>query len=144
MLVSGLPPIRAAKLRYYEDRVFAERVLPAPALTDGPYPDRPAPRADDWKNIVRAPDQRLVQAVEAIAAATDGGLEQQRVPGLPERQTVDAPEPSAANGVGVDEQDSDPAIDAKPIEQARSAANARSAFAVDEAGPRQGVLGLDF
>ncbi|WP_454882636.1 conjugal transfer protein TraG [Sphingomonas oryzagri] len=144
VLVSGLPPIRAAKLRYYEDRIFAERVLPAPALTAGAYPDRPAPRADDWKNIVRAPDQRLVQAEEQIAAATDGGLEQQRVPGLPERPTVDAPDPSEAKGLGVDEQDSDPAIDAKPIEQARSAANARSAFAVDEAGPRQGVLGLDF
>lgn len=30
VLISGLPPIRAKKLRYYEDRNFVERVLPAP------------------------------------------------------------------------------------------------------------------
>jgi len=144
VLVSGLPPIRAAKLRYYEDRVFAERVLPAPALVDGPYLDRPAPRADDWKDAVRAPDQRLVQAEDAAEAATDGGLEQQRVPGTPEPSVAEEPDQAAGTPLGIDEQDSDPAIDAKPIEQARAAGPARSAFAVDEARPRQGVLGLDF
>ena len=143
VLVSGLPPIRAAKLRYYEDRVFAERVLAPPVLVDGQYPDRPAPRHDDWKDAVRAPDQRLVHAQDAVVAATDGGLEQQRVLGTPEPAVAAEPDPSAA-GLGIDDQDSDPAVDAKPIEQARAAAPARTAFGVDEAGPRQGVLGLDF
>ena len=43
VLVSGLPPIRAKKLRYYEDRNFTRRVLPAPHLSEGVYEDRPAP-----------------------------------------------------------------------------------------------------
>lgn len=59
ILVSGLPPIRANKLRYFEDQNFVERVLPSPALIDGPCADRPAPRADDWSGQVRGTDDRL-------------------------------------------------------------------------------------
>jgi type IV secretion system protein VirD4 len=33
VLVSGLPPIRARKLRYYEDRNFTTRIFPAPCLS---------------------------------------------------------------------------------------------------------------
>ena len=45
VLVSGLPPIRARKARYYEDIRLAERVLPPPvAISHHP---RPAP-SDDW------------------------------------------------------------------------------------------------
>src|SRR5260221_8520636 len=32
VLVSGLPPVRAKKLRYYEDRNFTNRVFPAPEV----------------------------------------------------------------------------------------------------------------
>src|SRR3569623_1030812 len=53
VLVSGRAPIRAKKLRYYEDRNFTSRVLPAPSLSDGIYADRPAPRPDDWGGKVR-------------------------------------------------------------------------------------------
>jgi type IV secretion system protein VirD4 len=48
VLVSGHPPIRAKKLRYYEDRRFAERVLPAPSLDHLQTRDLPAHRPDDW------------------------------------------------------------------------------------------------
>ena len=45
VLVSGLPPIRARKARYYEDIRLAERVLPSPvAISRHP---KPAP-SDDW------------------------------------------------------------------------------------------------
>ena len=44
VLVSGLPPIRAKKLRYYEDHNFTRRVLPPPELRLAGYRDRP-PRA---------------------------------------------------------------------------------------------------
>ena len=37
VLVSGLPPIRARKLKYYADRNFLDRRLPAPALRRGCY-----------------------------------------------------------------------------------------------------------
>ena len=48
VMVSGQPPIRAKKLRYFEDPSFAKRVLPAPVLREDGYPDLPAARADDW------------------------------------------------------------------------------------------------
>src|SRR3569623_1492050 len=37
VLVAGTPPIRATKLRYYEDGTFKVRVLPPPVLADGDY-----------------------------------------------------------------------------------------------------------
>lgn len=51
VMVSGHPPIKAAKLRYYEDRNFTSRVLAPPVLSEGIYADRPAPRADDWSTL---------------------------------------------------------------------------------------------
>jgi type IV secretion system protein VirD4 len=87
VLVSGLAPIRAKKLRYYEDGNFIARVLPAPALFDSGYMDRPPTRSDDWSGQVRGTDARLEKALAPEAAMTgeedeaDGGL--QRHPGLP-------------------------------------------------------------
>src|SRR3546814_13078665 len=45
VMVAGLAPIRAAKLRYYEDATFTARILPAPALGAGRYAD--APRSEE-------------------------------------------------------------------------------------------------
>ena len=85
VLISGLAPIRAKKLRYYADRNFTARVKPAPELTDGPYRDRPVPRRDDWSGQVRGLHAELLQAAEAAEAMPDvsdeGGLQQQRAPG---------------------------------------------------------------
>jgi type IV secretion system protein VirD4 len=50
VLISGIPPIRAHKARYYEDRRLKSRVLPPPVLigdSAGTPGDRPA-QADDW------------------------------------------------------------------------------------------------
>jgi len=143
VLVSGLPPIRATKMRYYDDPVFAERVLPAPELVDGAYLDRPAPRGDDWKNAVRGRDERLaLREGGEDQAADEGGLEQQRLPGVVERVPAEEPAPTAGNVLGIDEQDGDPAVDAKLLDQARAASIARTSFAIDDVGPKQGVLGL--
>lgn len=85
VLVSGMAPIRAKKLRYYEDANFIERVLPAPELANGPYRDRPAVRPDDWSGQVRGTDARLQKQVEeevGIAESEgDGGAQRQRTPG---------------------------------------------------------------
>lgn len=51
VMVSGHPPIKARKLRYYLDRNFTCRVLQAPVLVAGVYADRPAMRADDWSGL---------------------------------------------------------------------------------------------
>src|SRR5690606_10008530 len=59
VLVSGMAPIRAKKLRYYEDPNFRERLAPPPQLAAGAYADRPQGRADDWSGLVRVPDDRL-------------------------------------------------------------------------------------
>lgn len=36
VMLSGVPPIRAKKLRYYEDRNFMRRLCTAPFLCPGP------------------------------------------------------------------------------------------------------------
>jgi type IV secretion system protein VirD4 len=59
VLVSGQPPIRAGRLKYYADRNFLARCLPAPALTSDPYADAPAPRPHDWQLPALSPDPRL-------------------------------------------------------------------------------------
>ena len=51
VMLSGLAPIRAKKLRYFIDTNFQSRVLPVPRLQTGRYADAPAPRADDWSGL---------------------------------------------------------------------------------------------
>ncbi len=64
VLVSGLAPVRASKLRHYEDENFTSRLLPPPQLDGGPYADRPRSRADDWQGQVRPLDLRQPSAGE--------------------------------------------------------------------------------
>jgi len=74
VMVSGHPPIKAAKLRYYEDRNFTARVWVPPGLSVGPYKDRPAPRNDDWSAL--PPPVAADAAVVGVAAgifADEGG-----------------------------------------------------------------------
>ncbi|MBS0471308.1 MAG: conjugal transfer protein TraG [Proteobacteria bacterium] len=86
VLVSSLPPIRAKKLRYYEDRNFTTRVLGAPVLADGGYADRPAPRPNDWGGQVRGLHTGLAALVDGDTGADedDGGMQLQRHPALAE------------------------------------------------------------
>src|SRR3546814_14045446 len=78
VLVSGHRPIRAKKLRYYEDRRFTERVLPAPSLNEAGCRDLPAARADDWTGQVRGTDLRLAGDEDEHDRAETGGLDQAR------------------------------------------------------------------
>ncbi|HXI87734.1 MAG TPA: conjugal transfer protein TraG, partial [Parvularculaceae bacterium] len=72
VMVSGQPPIRATKLRYFEDANFTSRVRPPPALAaDGPYGDRPPCRADDWSGLVSAPHADLVRPWSALVSSDD-------------------------------------------------------------------------
>ncbi|MBY0510066.1 MAG: conjugal transfer protein TraG [Rhodospirillaceae bacterium] len=71
VLVSGSPPIRAKKLRYYEDPNFTGRVLPPPRLQEGRYLDCPSPRSDDWSGHVRTMDVRLAAKTEDAEAEGD-------------------------------------------------------------------------
>ncbi|MDE2462920.1 MAG: hypothetical protein KGO02_04290, partial [Alphaproteobacteria bacterium] len=49
VMVSGLPPIRARKLRYYQDRNFLRRLCPAPILAERSCAT--VGRAHDWHDI---------------------------------------------------------------------------------------------
>ena len=106
VLVSGTPPIRAAKLRYYEDRAFSARILPPPQLaTRGPR-DLPPRRGNDWGNAIRAIDPRLDAAAQGERWVEAGGREQER---LPEQEMAAAPScPAvASDALGLDDEQDD-------------------------------------
>ena len=93
VMLSGQPPIKADKLRYFEDQNFAGRVLPPPTLqAGGPYGDRPHPRTDDWSGRVRKADLQPVGGNDHSEEMTedDGGLK--RHPTLEEQTTYQSPE----------------------------------------------------
>jgi type IV secretion system protein VirD4 len=71
VMVSGTPPIRAAKLRYYADRNFLARRLPAPALVPDRYHDAPPPRADDWSGTRSAVHPKLYKAWSELVSADE-------------------------------------------------------------------------
>jgi type IV secretion system protein VirD4 len=102
VLVSGTPPIRAKKLRYYEDGRFTARLIAPPALSEGAYADRPAVRNHDWEGLSAAP-VHVAAEEEGEGFGSDGSLEQQRHPGLAEEQPRLAPEPADPLGFGDDE-----------------------------------------
>jgi type IV secretion system protein VirD4 len=59
VLVSGTPPIRARKLRFFTDTNFSRRCLPPPRLQPGGATDCPRQRVDDWSGQTRPVDCRL-------------------------------------------------------------------------------------
>jgi type IV secretion system protein VirD4 len=138
VMVSGLAPIRAKKLRYFEDRNFTSRVLPPPSLDngDGVYVDRPSPRPDDWGSEVRGLHEGLTAAAEAEGAAFDeeaeGGLQQQRHPGLAEEQSA-RPIEREQDATPGDDDDSDPAADRRAM---TSLSNVARAVAMNEGKQR--------
>ena len=109
VMASGHPPIRAKKLRYYQDANFKRRVINPPTLVAAErYHDAPAQRADDWSGLSvpetpRAPAVRVDQYGEATS--DEGGL--QRQPDLVAEVNIGAqPEPSAGDLVVLDDDDS--------------------------------------
>jgi type IV secretion system protein VirD4 len=78
VMVSGHPPVRAKKLRFYADANFKPRLLPAPILSGEGYADRPAARGDDWSGTF---DQAAAETAKRAAAAMidddEGGLRRQ-------------------------------------------------------------------
>jgi type IV secretion system protein VirD4 len=131
VLVSGLAPVRARKLRHYEDANFTSRVLPAPRPAGGLYPDCPPTRPHDWQDqrkqvVLRQatlPLHDLKQDSEA-----EGGLKPQLPP-------FDEPAPGVGEipfgEEGLFEDDSDAASDRNQMQRAASgSATVRRAHAV--------------
>ncbi|MBN9048993.1 MAG: conjugal transfer protein TraG [Rhizobiales bacterium] len=63
VMVAGVPPIRAKKARYFEDRRLSERILPPPKSDEAESKRKP----DHWSTL--AP----IQPVSSIAADSHGG-----------------------------------------------------------------------
>src|SRR5690606_25196502 len=127
VLVSGLAPIRAKKLRYYEDRNFTERVLRAPTLSKFGYPDKPAPRPDDWSGQVRGTDERLLPSNDQsarLAVDGEGGLQQQRHPGLPDEGASKQPEPEQGDLLTAIEDETDAVADKRAMDRLSSVTRA--------------------
>jgi type IV secretion system protein VirD4 len=131
VLVAGHPPVRAKKLRYYEEPIFARRVLPPPLLSDDGYADRPAARSDDWQGIVRSADGRKTPHADEPESG-NGGLEQARQPSL-DTPSMAPDAGNAADPLGLGDDDSDVAADARAMAQARALGVARAAYGVDQA-----------
>jgi len=142
VLVSGHPPVRAAKLRYFEDANFRTRVLPAPVLCSSGYSDLPPARSDDWQNEIRSVDARLGTAEHPRDEDSSGGLEQVRHPG----HALETAAPAVcglADALGLGADDEDVAADQRAMDQAR-AATSRGVFAMDAPSAEADDLRLDF
>jgi type IV secretion system protein VirD4 len=77
VLVSGTPPIRARKLRYYADRNFLSRLLPAPPLGQLRPAAAPASRTDDWSGQTRATHAKLERAWSDLVTTSTGRTPEQ-------------------------------------------------------------------
>jgi type IV secretion system protein VirD4 len=110
VLVSGIPPIRARKLRYFEDRNFKARVLKPPLLQGGPYADRPPAHGDDWTGR-RAPKPAELTIAATCGSDGSGGLRKQHLPSFskPRRVKCEMPEQLDLLGLGLD--DPEPIVD---------------------------------
>ncbi|MCA2411288.1 conjugal transfer protein TraG [Rhizobium leguminosarum] len=86
IMVAGIPPIRAKKARYFEDRRLQERILTPPTLT------KPrSGQADDWSNLER-PEPPVVNTPVAAEAPTDDNptdSERRHQPELSRTKTVE-------------------------------------------------------
>ena len=147
VLISGMPPIRAKKLRYYEDRRYTARVLPAPMLGDGEdtagYRDLPAARPDDWAGQVRGADMRLAGDIDADEGADSGGLEQARHPANEIEQAV-ALEAEIADPLGLGEDDTDLAAERRAMDRVQQLGAVRTVYGLDAASGRPDDLQLGF
>jgi type IV secretion system protein VirD4 len=74
VMVSGHAPVRAQKLRYFDDENFRARVMPPPVLNSHVYADRPAARSDDWSQLPLPTSAAAVAAAPPMSERDEGGL----------------------------------------------------------------------
>ncbi|MGH8323128.1 MAG: IncP-type conjugal transfer protein TraG, partial [Steroidobacteraceae bacterium] len=116
VLVSGGPPIRAKKARYYDDRQLQERILPPPSSTD--LVQMPPNKAqDDWSILPPA----SVDPEPATTRSSDDDPDNagiRREPSLPEHEAImpETPPPFDSFAIFVDEADEEP-VQAKELRQ---------------------------
>ena len=135
VLVAGTPPVRAKKVRYFEDRRFAGRLLAAPGLDGDLYADRPAHRAHDWVGALAAAAAGSTAEEEQENCGSDGGLQQERHPGLPGEHSnprrQEQPDP-----LGLGEDEDELAGSAPPLTAMRPLAPVVAADGIDQGSDR--------
>lgn len=130
VLVAGIPPIRAHKLRYYEDPNFIQRVIAPPEAGSGRQ-DLPEPRSDDWSSRSAPSETQPDMSDEAVAAS---GREQVREPELALEDPPLAPEHTPDPLGGLCDEDGEAPTDQRAMDQARALGTARSVYGLEAAG----------
>jgi type IV secretion system protein VirD4 len=108
VLVSGVPPIRAKKARYYEDRRLSARIMPPPSMGQGGLSGRPASRPCDW-NQPPVPSQVANGSAAVSGKKSDlanAGI--RREPELPHHEAIVPEKPDRIFAVIEDEPDDEP------------------------------------
>ena len=140
ILVSGVSPIRANKIRYYSDKNFKSRVSPAPVLNgpNHPYGDCPPPRRDDWGVVTAIVHNDLMGKVETETGekneSADDGKERQI-----NREKPMEPKSEPENEPLVSVRDLDLTGQSEPINPNTIARNADT---IDRATPGQDFVGM--
>jgi type IV secretion system protein VirD4 len=109
VMVAGTPPIRAAKVRYYEDKRFQERILPPPEPSAA-NTTAPQTSSDDWSGHVVAVSAKIhaTPAGETEGDPANAGI--RREPELPVHEDIVAPSYRSEQELGL--VDDEPDVDA--------------------------------
>ncbi|MEE4452078.1 conjugal transfer protein TraG [Novosphingobium resinovorum] len=119
VMVAGVTPVRAKKVRYYKDRRFTERVLPPPDAKVG----QGDPRPDDWSSLspiaappeppaATPPPKKKKKAKKAEQDEADSA-DLRREPDMERHIDIAPPSPPApANEFELDEPEREPDADA--------------------------------
>jgi type IV secretion system protein VirD4 len=101
VMVSGVHPLRAKKARYYKDKRFTERLLPAPVSGS----DARAPRDDDWSKLP-LPTPVVIRDASSAGAAKEPPVAENPNAAANDRPTDAAP-PDEAAPAGTESHDGD-------------------------------------
>jgi type IV secretion system protein VirD4 len=133
VLVSGMSPIRAGKVRYYEDPRFTHRVLPPPTeVSLSPGGAGGTPSSDDWSAVLpQSGSAAAEQADDGEEDSANGGI--RREPMLPEHEAI-APEASVTTKEFADLEDEpdDEAVKARAVRRSMRTVARQAAMDPDD------------
>jgi type IV secretion system protein VirD4 len=138
VLVSGMPPIKARKFRYFEDRRFTARLDAPPVLGENPFGDRPPQREHDWTGI-RALPVGPASTGEAERFSGEGGPSQEQVPDLGDKD-VRPGERQAPDPIGHGEVEEGLWEEAPLLARMRGLVPVAAADGINQASDRDGDL----
>jgi type IV secretion system protein VirD4 len=86
LMVAGLPPVRAKKIRYYAEPALHARVVAPPELAADRYADRPPGCPDDWSALPPIQPARAEGEDRPAQPGQDGGIRQE--PEVPDHEAA--------------------------------------------------------